>query len=756
MSKLDKNNFEEIAAQAIKYINELDSDKHSDLNSLVNEIEAFTKDGKRLIEETKVLRIGIVGQVKAGKSSFLNSLFFNGDDILPKAATPMTAGLVILQYADSNYFEVEYYSKADWKTFENQNKTYKDLLDNALKVNPTVNVTAAKESLNATYPALATANQFIEETSSSVLQKITSGTVDRIAFNNIKEIQGELHKYVGAGGEYTNVVKSIVLSLNDERLKDIQIVDTPGVNDPIVSREMKTREILRSCHGVFFLSSASRFFDSEDQRFLKNRIGDQGINSVVMLASKFDSALQDVGMDNDGNFSAAAEEVESKLKKQFYQQLDNINFNSNVQFDVTSGISYAIAEKDQNSLDSTEKNVLDQMQTFYRDYFSDYSSAQETFSQLSNLEVIREEYLEGEFKKNKELIIKERVDSFFSNAEDIIQRIAMLKKNIELEIEIVQESSTENITNLEKNIENFSNNISKIIKEGFDKLITNVLEQFNTQLDHNDKKLFIKGYFKDYIEQDFIDTSKRVEKSKSFFGKIHNLFSKENGVEKHSVLLTVPSIDEIANKSEESTEYYLKKCQSFDKNVKQENDKLKQIGGEIIGKLVGGIGVFDTKLLTSTLDKILDRQTSSIEKETLPEIQNLFFDLQTTAIAYANNFTTTYCNYFSAESNKPGISHSTIVRYKDQKFNELSNELDKQMRTTEIAIVDQVYKIMYIYKNTVIGHFVTVKEVFYNEFEIVAKGELKVLKAMQDKKIDILKNLESNKMIVNKIYNLYV
>ena len=49
--------------------------------------------------ENRLLQIGIVGRVKAGKSSLLNALLFKGKTVLPKAATPITAALTILSYS---------------------------------------------------------------------------------------------------------------------------------------------------------------------------------------------------------------------------------------------------------------------------------------------------------------------------------------------------------------------------------------------------------------------------------------------------------------------------------------------------------------------------------------------------------------------------------------------------------------------------------------------------------------------------------
>ena len=64
--------------------------------------------------------IAICGQVKAGKSTLLNSLFF-GDDVLPVFDTPMTAKLTFLEYKKGEKcFTVEFYTYEEWnKIIEN-------------------------------------------------------------------------------------------------------------------------------------------------------------------------------------------------------------------------------------------------------------------------------------------------------------------------------------------------------------------------------------------------------------------------------------------------------------------------------------------------------------------------------------------------------------------------------------------------------------------------------------------------------------
>ena len=76
--------------------------------------------------ENKMLNIGIVGRVKAGKSSLLNAIFFKGDDILPKAATPMTASLTLLGYGN-NEASVELFSKNDIADIKKEHDAYLEI-----------------------------------------------------------------------------------------------------------------------------------------------------------------------------------------------------------------------------------------------------------------------------------------------------------------------------------------------------------------------------------------------------------------------------------------------------------------------------------------------------------------------------------------------------------------------------------------------------------------------------------------------------
>ena len=49
--------------------------------------------------EKDTLTIGVIGQMKCGKSTFLNAFIFE-NDVLPAATTPMTAALSVITYGE--------------------------------------------------------------------------------------------------------------------------------------------------------------------------------------------------------------------------------------------------------------------------------------------------------------------------------------------------------------------------------------------------------------------------------------------------------------------------------------------------------------------------------------------------------------------------------------------------------------------------------------------------------------------------------
>lgn len=417
--QLTQQNYQEVLAGLNTRLQALVGTTSEDgcLQKLIEEFDKIRLAGDKLLEDNETLRIGIVGQVKAGKSSFMNSLFFEGENVLPQASTPMTAGLTAIRYGEKNVFEVEYYNRVEWQALERQAKAYDEQVEiyrgqyPGLPDEEVARLAQIDETLKGAKELVlrwrGNSAHYIRE------QSFT----EEVPFDTVADLQKTLERYVGADGEFTSIVKCLTISKCDERLRRLEIVDTPGVSDPIVSREIRTQEYLRTCHGVLFLSYSGRFFDSADVRFLEERIGSQGVGNIVLIASKFDSVLQDQGMKYRDRLEEALEDTVEALQSQMQRNLSASSYKGKQpEFDFSSGIGYSIAKKT-SPLNNIERHVLGQMRNFYPSYFATDEEAKQMMLGLSQIDDIKTKYVEGKFIAKRDEIIAEKTEQFFAQSQ---------------------------------------------------------------------------------------------------------------------------------------------------------------------------------------------------------------------------------------------------------------------------------------------------------------------------------------------------
>jgi len=212
-----------------------------------------------------VLTIGVIGQMKCGKSTFLNAFVFE-DDVLPSATTPMTAALSVITYGAEKKLVAEFYTQQEW---EEQKRQAQRSLDS-------VRGNALEESKIKAAQELVKLSEKLGSSLSSYLGGSKEDTLDN------------LERYVGAEGDYVGITKYVTIYYPKEYLKGVEIVDTPGFNDPIVSREERTKEFLKKADVVLLLLYAGRPFDSTDKEILFKNVKQCGTGKVLIGINKYD------------------------------------------------------------------------------------------------------------------------------------------------------------------------------------------------------------------------------------------------------------------------------------------------------------------------------------------------------------------------------------------------------------------------------------------------------------------------------------
>ncbi len=255
--------------------------------------------------EDRILRLAVVGQVKAGKSSFLNTLLFEGETLLPKAATPMTAALTLIRYGDTPSARIHYYSADDWAQIDAKAAEFDELVaqvrleqlsappappqrgeaPNALARAEIIAQSRASESVRA-------ACELVQQSRENwPLLQPKLGQIEVIDAQNRHDLMEKLHNFVGATGQFTPITAMVELEFPLDLLREMEVIDTPGINDPVISRGRRTKDYLSQCDVVFFLSYAGQFFDSADLRVLAQNLPSDGVKEIMVIGTKLDSVL---------------------------------------------------------------------------------------------------------------------------------------------------------------------------------------------------------------------------------------------------------------------------------------------------------------------------------------------------------------------------------------------------------------------------------------------------------------------------------
>ncbi len=515
--KMKEEAIEELNAKLYKFlVNTKELENIPEKNDLLNLSEKLTEKIDNAVSKDGVLRIGVVGQVKAGKSSFINALLFDGKDILPKASTPMTAALTVIKYAQTLSAEVEFYSKADWQIIERNAKEFERVvfevakqkqhkIDEHNKKLTTFNKQKSVFSQNTKIEELAQNQELFGEARKAAGEAVFSayellqlakkqngsyegliGSTKKIDGNisSISDLVGKLNEYVGANGKYTPITRNTTLCLDIPTLKDIELIDTPGVNDPIVSRGMTTRDFLSKCDTVFLLSTSSQFMGQEDTEFLVNTLPAEGITNIILLGSKFDSALVDEFKKYNGDIKKAIKDIYQKLSNQATNALKVVidsNPNKPIMEKIKdkkvkfiSGVCYNIAKKGRANLDEMEKVALDNLEKRYKIELNE-----ETLFDLANIDNIRNEDLANIKAEKNEILAGKLEDLIAGQSDQFSNKLDALSKAVKTKIKQLDSVDSKQLEQRAQLIKNGLGQASAKVKQVFTELSFGIEEDIN-------------------------------------------------------------------------------------------------------------------------------------------------------------------------------------------------------------------------------------------------------------------------------------
>ncbi|MCQ2705892.1 dynamin family protein [Helicobacter pylori] len=499
--------------------------------------EELEKTLKEMQDTDRNLKVGIIGRVKAGKSSLLNALIFEGVEVLPKAATPMTASLTVLKYAKNLSAEVEFYSQKDILELKNEHERYvrefnkiveeevkkqkeKQSLSNRAKEgikNVDKFLTKNKSDKEVPKERILSDEEILEKArkiAKSELEKDTklvsshdqyermkkSGLLNtenldpRIQANSLQELNQKLLQFVGTDGKYMPYTKAVQISLNNPNLKDLEVIDTPGVNDPIISREERTKALLKDCDVVFIVSPSGQFLTDSDMDLFDRVSNKEGLQEIYFVASQADSAVCSPSevQNSRHHLPTALENAQKALSSQLNNIMGKLIENYPNQREIfekaikngvilASGNCFSMYKDFSNQASwersqKTEKyhNALRNLRDFYPDAFSSDDKSEESLLFLSNMSAI-EERLEKAAQKKEKIMSQKLQDYAQSQANNLHNLITQLLKDLEDEKKRVKNADSA-IKEQIKAYQNLSGEIEMGFRDAYEEFILHFIK----------------------------------------------------------------------------------------------------------------------------------------------------------------------------------------------------------------------------------------------------------------------------------------
>lgn len=303
------------------------------INGLNNQIENIKKDKFVLM---------IAGEAKSGKSTFINA--YLGEDILPMDVKQCTSSIIKIKYGAEISLSAEY---ADGRKREIKGR---DDIAKFLKENA---------ALNDNYrdiPVPTINNEILVKYKGTIPERVINDLIKGVKEDNIynlfeEEYNTKIRKYIEENkNKWQNIIVKMVISypFKTEELRNIEIVDSPGVNAAGHVGNVSENYIEKANAIMFLKSITGQALESSSfKKFLDNGSVERSKGTLFLILTR---AVNE----NDENL----EKLKKEAKKLYSNKIDEsqiIAVDSKVQMFVNKISKYRTYEDIEEYLDELDK-----------------------------------------------------------------------------------------------------------------------------------------------------------------------------------------------------------------------------------------------------------------------------------------------------------------------------------------------------------------------------------------------------------------
>lgn len=264
----------------------------SELAQLLEPMEASIVEEAVRTLRSQICRVAVVGQIKAGKSSFISALA-DRPNLLPHDVNPWTTVVTNLHFrgdasaGDSAIFT--FFAPGEWRRIAEGGGLLRELTERLV---PGFNPSLLRLQLDALRQRAE--RRLGREFQSLLGQQHTYSSITRELVERYVSAGGE---ETGSAGQYSDITKAADLYFGGDRPGyPVTVIDTPGTNDPFMVRDEITRQSLTGADIYIVLLTAQQPLATADLALLRIL---RGLHKehVIIFINRIDQ-LKDVAADS--------------------------------------------------------------------------------------------------------------------------------------------------------------------------------------------------------------------------------------------------------------------------------------------------------------------------------------------------------------------------------------------------------------------------------------------------------------------------
>ena len=425
---IEKNDVKEKVKQIEKPVNGLD-----------NQIENIKKDKFVLM---------IAGEAKSGKSTFINA--YLGEDILPMDVKQCTSSIIKIKYGEEFSLLAEY-ADGRKEQIKDKENIAKFLKDNA--------------ALNDDYrdiPVPTINNEILVKYKGKISERVVEDLIEGVKEDNIynlpeEEYNGKIKRYIEENkNKWQNIITKMVIlyPFKIESLKNIEIIDSPGVNAAGHVGDV-SENYIETANAIMFLKAiiGQALESTSFKKFLDTGSVERNKGTLFLILTRAVNV-------NGENLETLKEEAKrlygSKIREEQIVAVD-----SKVQMFLNEISKYSTYDDIEEYLDELEKtNQFEDFMNPPRRMRGEKSSYIEYLTEKSRFKDINEA-IEKFARKSQYYALNEAVN----NISNICEKIkASMSDNIERYESKITKDSTEfakEINEIQKKIDEINIKINK-------------------------------------------------------------------------------------------------------------------------------------------------------------------------------------------------------------------------------------------------------------------------------------------------------